>query len=427
MKERIHTKESMPLVAIDMGSSAIRAMAAIENADKTLHILGVESISNYKYMAKGVVKNTSDAGFLIGDLLLKLKNRIGLKDEILSVFVTVGGTVQATMVPVKRNLINKQSVTEKLLKAMETEVVEKIEKKYPQLKVTNVEPITFELDGIEQDYPPTESQKVKELQITYNVFIAKEETMSRMVGAFARTGRSIDFLWAQPYAHMTALAGNEDHEYGCAIIDFGAQTTTLTICKNDSCLFAKVYPLGGYNITRDLQSQQIQFEMAEKAKVVFGAAAEKYVKENRTLRMRANHAEQGQITVTTQFLAMIIQSRLSEIVMPIMAELKNYETEIAKIYVTGGGALLTGLVPFLQQYTTLPVVFGSHADWLELDAVEEYYKPEYSSLVGTLALAADYRKRCPQGVLLDSPIKKGRLKRVKDTIEQITIGFFTND
>ncbi len=45
---------------------------------------------------------------------------------------------------------------------------------------------------------------------------------------------------------------------GCAFVDFGADTTTISIYKNNILRFLTVLPLGGNAITRDVTTLQIE-------------------------------------------------------------------------------------------------------------------------------------------------------------------------
>lgn len=419
MKDGIHKSERQILVAVDMGSSGIRAMAATANENGTLHILGMETIAHAEHMQKGVVVQSTTAAGLINKVSLLLKNRIGQSFD--SAFVTVGGQLQVVNMQVKRLRATASNVTSPLLKEMRMEVVRRFETTYPQMKVVSAEPVCYLLDGAEQYEEPSEEQRAKEIGVRYDLFVSKSEAVEKLEGAFMRANKSVDFRWAQPEAHMTALMGDDERERGCAIIDFGAQTTTLTVCRYGRCLFTKVIPFGAYHVTHDIEvSQQVSFNTAEKVKRMFGVAAEAYVKENRMLRMTSLNPQNPVCNISTKALAVIIQARLVEILNPLMAELDNYESQIAKVCLTGGGAMLSGLVAFVQQRTSLPVDYGSHADWLESDAEQEYYKPVYSALVGTLALAADYRRKEPVVKLTNSPFKKLWNKTINRTIDLFT-------
>ena len=50
---------------------------------------------------------------------------------------------------------------------------------------------------------------------------------------------------------------------GCALVDFGADTTTISVYKNNILRYLSVLPLGGNTITRDITSLQMEEQDAE--------------------------------------------------------------------------------------------------------------------------------------------------------------------
>lgn len=407
-----------PLVAVDIGSSGIRVMAA-EEKDGRLHILGYESIQKYGFVEKGIVTQTTEVGMQLSRLLHLLNNRIGRNESqpLDRVFVTVGGKLlQVCDVSVKRNLISRNYISPKLKEDMEQECRDKIEGKYQQMKVMGITPIRYALDAIEQIDEPAPTQKAKEVEVLYNVFVGKREAEEKTVAGIARSNRDIEEIWVRPEALVTALVGEEEERQGVAIIDFGAHTTTLTIFKQGKYLRNHVIPLGGYNITKDLQAQRIDFSSAERLKTQFGVAAEKFVRKSQTFSIRSTDQTDERVMLTTDIVARMIQLRLNEITAPIMQEINSLQDEIGYVYVTGEGSLLQELIPYLQEQTVVKVDYGSHAEWLEPDAPEEYYHPRYASLVGTLALAADFRRHHSEG---EVKIPKSFLEKAKEKVIDI--------
>ena len=56
------------------------------------------------------------------------------------------------------------------------------------------------------------------------------------------------------------------------LIDFGADTTTISVYKNNILRFLTVLPLGGNSITRDITTLQMEEEEAERLKKAYGDA-----------------------------------------------------------------------------------------------------------------------------------------------------------
>ena len=179
---------------------------------------------------------------------------------------------------------------------------------------------------------------------------------------------------------------------GCAVLDMGAQTTTLTVYKGGQYLANRVVPKGGYHITRMLEQQGMSFRTAEVLKCRYGIASPALVERNVRLRVPAAPGmETQEMVITTEQLAEAIEMKLREILAPLIDELKKAESRIQTLYITGGASMLTGMVEYLQQQTRVRVQYGAHNLLLHRDTDEQYLSPEYSSLVGTLLLGQDYR------------------------------------
>ncbi|MBR2266149.1 MAG: hypothetical protein IJ882_05695, partial [Paludibacteraceae bacterium] len=90
MAKRKQQAAELPLVAIDLGSSGVRAMAASRIGTDILHILAVEQSTKFPCTDRGVVVQTSNAGFMIGEVLRLMANRLNLPD-LPTAFVLLGG------------------------------------------------------------------------------------------------------------------------------------------------------------------------------------------------------------------------------------------------------------------------------------------------------------------------------------------------
>lgn len=151
-KQKEIAADSLPLVAIDLGSDSVRAMAA-QRVDKDLfHVLGVEQSNKFPMaIERGVVMQSSNAGFMISEVLRLLANRIGVTN-LPTAFVSVGGrSMRIVHVSSKRDQIHKRPVPKHLLDEMERECKQKIELRYPEIVVLGLVPAYYVLDGVEQE------------------------------------------------------------------------------------------------------------------------------------------------------------------------------------------------------------------------------------------------------------------------------------
>ena len=396
MAKKRQILQSVPLVAVDLGSHGVRAMAAEMTTGGLLRILGVETSNKFECVERGIVTNTSDAGFMINEVLKKLSNRVRV-EALPSTFVCVGGrTMQVVAVHSTRDQVRRKEIAQPLLDAMEVECKQKIEARNPDVAVLDLVPYFYKLDGVEQEHQPTENQRAALVEAHFIAFVGKKELEQKIVDSFNRSAKRLEHIYVRPDALMNAITTDEDMANGCALLDMGAQTTTLTVYKGNQYLYNKVVPLGGYDITRDIEQIGISLAYAEQLKCKYGYASADMVSTNHRFRLPAPTMPQGEVAVMATEIADIISARLEQMLTPLLDVLNAEASRFRVLYVTGGAAMLQGLVEYIQAKTSIPVMYGSHASWLTTDTPDEMCMPTYSSLVGTLLLGADYRNKHPE-------------------------------
>ena len=416
-RRQTQTADSLPLVAIDLGSDSVRAMAARRMAPDLFQILGVEERPQ-KYgnvcVEQGIISQSSNAGYVIAEVLKLLANRIG-EDELPTAFVSVGGqSMQIVAVHSRRDQARKKEISQALLDEMEQECKEKIELRNPEVAVLGLVPSFFKLDGVEQDATPSPEQRAALVEAHYIAFFGRKAIDTQLQKSFSQAGRSIEHAFVRPECLLSAFAtcdGNDILMDGCAVIDFGAQTTSFTAYKGGQYLINKVVPKGGYHISRMLEQQGMAFATAEVVKKQYGYASPDLVEKNARLRIPASPEIGGEMIITLQELAEVIELKLQEILAPIIDELRKVESRIKVLYITGGGSMMNGLAEYIQSLTSVSVEYGAHNLLLHRNTDEKYLSPEYTSLVGTILLGQDYRDSHK-----NQPVRKpGFFARVKES------------
>lgn len=394
MAKKQKVQQSVPLVAIDMGSHSLRAMAAELTEDGLLHVLGVESSNKYQCVKKGIVEKTTDAGYMINEVLKYLSNRIGVKN-LPSAFVCVGGrTMQIVPISSQRDQIRKREIMQHLLDEMEMECKQRIESRYPDVSVLDLVPYYYTLDGVEQDESPI-NQQATFVEANFIAFVGKKELEHKVIDSFNRSGKRMEHMFVRPDCLMNAVASEDDMKNGCIVLDLGAHTTTLTAYKGNQYLYNKVVAMGGYDITRDIEQVGMSLPYAEQLKCMYGCAQKEMAPANRRYSIPSPEHPQGKVTLMATDLAEMITARLDQIIPPLLETVNQEAFRYKMLYVTGGGAMLQGIIEYVQSKTSIPVMYGSHAAWLTADTPDEMCMPTYSSLVGTLLLGASYRETHP--------------------------------
>ena len=389
--------DELPLVAIDLGSDSVRAMAARRLGQDLFEVLGVEErpqrIGN-NGVEQGIIMQTSFAGYAIAEVLKLLANRIGI-DELPTAFVSVGGqSMQIVAVHSRRDQARKKEISQSLLDEMEQECKEKIELHNPDVAVLGLVPSFFKLDGKEQDEMPTPEQRAALIEAHYVAFYGRKALDTQLQKSFSQAGRSIEHVFVRPETLLSAFAtcdGTQVLMDGCAVLDFGAQTTSFTAYKGGQYLINKVVPKGGYHITRMLEQQGLDFATAEKLKKEFGFASPDLVDVNKRLKIVGTKEMGGDLIFSLTELAGAIELKLQEIIAPLLEELRKVESRIKTLYITGGGSMLKGIAEYIQSQTSVNVLYGAHNLLLHRNTEEKYLSPQYTSLVGTILLGQDYR------------------------------------
>lgn len=425
--------EELPLIAIDMGSDNFKLMAAEQLAPNEgecspIRILACETSQKNKCVSKGIIQNASEASYMIRESMLLMSNKLQRTEPLpAAVALTGGKSLRCVNVRAKRSLGIRSSVLRPLLDAMEEECLMKVNRTQNGTSIVglDVRPACFNLDGEESQEEPAVGTQALMIEGTYSTFYGSPELKDKVQGAFDRAGKSIEKLLARPSAHVEALVSEEDELTGVAIIDMGAETTTISIYKGGRFLTCKVVPQGGHNITKDIEFLGISEANAEKLKLKFGSAFEINEKDSVTIRIKPLKEGDEPVMVKTDFLSHIIVSRLEETMSSIFNELHAFEDQITTVYLTGGASKIKNIIPYVQAHTPLKVMYGSHADWLSLDTDPQFYGPEYSALVGALIMAVKYRVKNPGKALPEPPIKgiKDRIKKVGNMLEDM----FTNN
>ena len=388
---------TLPLVAIDLGSDTVRAMAARRIAPDLFQILGVEErpqkLGNV-CVEQGIITQSSNAGYVIAEVLKLLANRIGA-DELPTAFVSVGGqSMQIVAVHSKRDQARRKEVTQALLDEMEQECKEKIELRNQEVAVLGLVPSFFKLDDKEQDDIPTPDQRAAIVEAHYIAFYGRKAIDTQLQKSFSQAGRSIEHVFVRPETLLSTFAtcdGNHVLLNGCAVLDFGAQTTSFTAYKGGQYLINRVIPKGGYHITRMLEQQGMSFATAEVLKKQYGYASPDLVEKDARLRIPAVPEIGGDMIISLTELASAIELKLQEILAPLLEELRKVESRITTLYITGGGSMLNGMADYIQSKTSVDVQYGAHNLLLHRDTEEKYLSPKYTSLVGTILLGQDYR------------------------------------
>ncbi len=167
-------------------------------------------------------------------------------------------------------------------------------------------------------------------------------------------------IFVAPLTTAKVVLTDAEMRSGCALVDFGADTTTLSIDKNNILRFLTVIPIGGNSITHDITTLQMEDEEAEMLKIQYGNVM--YEEEAEDGRETVIQLEDGSRTIELQKLNDIIEARIEEIIANIrnQIEISGYDEKLrAGMVITGGGINLGKLNEYIHKKTNLKIRVAS--------------------------------------------------------------------
>lgn len=368
------------IVYIEMGGSHISAIVGYVEDNHALRILGEQKRLSDD-IKSGVVEKMSGAAFKINESIKLLQNSLKLQ-PIREASISVNARSMKNFNFSLRTKVNNL-VTDKLLNELENTCRKNVEN--DKVHVFECIPLDYYVDGKRVENPL--GMHASQIQVDYNLIVGNALVKESIERSIERTGIAVDYIHIGMEAIATAILDEEEKNDGCAVISFGATTTSLGIYLNGKLQDYLVVPLGGMNITKDIQELGINFMNAETLKCKVGHAMEKFVRKPAMIEIPAENPSMGKIKVPTQFLATIIEARLEEMLEPVFQQLNSIPYPLhSGIVITGGGSKLKNIMDFIEEKTGLKVRMGNHEDWLSDDTDEHFLEPEYAEAVGSLLL-----------------------------------------
>jgi cell division protein FtsA len=370
------------IVAIELGSSKISGIAGRKLPDGSIQILATASENASDCIRKGVIYNLDKTTQSLTSIIKKLEST--LKASIGKVYIGMGGqslrTIRNTEVrhmdeeiKISQELIDSLKDSNRAVPIVGYQILGVAPQEYKVGNDLIVEPVGVQTDHIEARFLNIIARKNVKENITKCCDLVPIEIAEDAEDLIA------------PLALAEAVLTSSEKRSGCALIDFGADTTTVSVYKNNILRHLAVIPLGGNNITRDICSQQIEEEDAEALKVRFAQAYTEPTEnddENKTYRL-----DNG-CSINTILLEDIVEARLNEILDNVANQivLSGYENKLlAGAIITGGGINLKNMEEAFIKRTKIEKLRIARDTHISLKGVEVKKDGSNNTLIALLA------------------------------------------
>lgn len=322
------------IAAIELSSSKISGIAGHRNSDGSMQILAYATEPAASFARKGAVYNIGKAAQGLTSIINKLEEQ--LKCTIAKVYVGIDGQSLRTVVNKISRMADTEVIRQELIDSLNDENLT-----YPivNMDILDVVPQEYEIDN----HLYAEPVGVTGTTITgkFLNIVASPSLKKNLEMSFGQAKTEIAELLTAPLCLGHAVLTENELRSGCALVDLGADTTTVMVYKNNLLRYLCVLPLGGSNITRDITCLQLEEEEAEQLKLQYGDALyQEEIAEGETPAMVTT--EDGR-SIQLSELNDIIGARAEEILANVWNQIKlsGYEDKLlAGIVFTGGASNL---------------------------------------------------------------------------------------
>jgi cell division protein FtsA len=331
------------IVAIELGSSKMTGIAGQKNLDGSIQILAVVKENSSAFIRKGVVYNIDKTAQCLTNIIRKLENQ--LKTEIRQVYVGVGGqSIRSVKNVIAKDLPNESIITQDM-------VIELMDAnrnmEYPDQEI---------LDAAVQEYKVGSQLQIDPVGIQANhlegnfLNILERGTFYRNLNkCFETAGINVAEMYLAPLALADSVLTEAERSSGCALVDLGYDTTTVSVYSKNILRHLAVIPLGCNNITKDIATLQIEESDAEKLKLKYGCAFTDNSEIDNDLKYSIDLERQ----VESRKFIEIVEGRLEEIIENVWYQIPSeyYDKLLGGIILTGGGSNMKNIEKAFANHT----------------------------------------------------------------------------
>jgi len=382
------------IVGLDIGTSKIVAIVAELQPEGTIKVIGLgQHVS--RGLKKGVVINIESTMQSIQRALEEAELMADCK--INNVYTGIAGSHIKSlnshgMVKIKDAEVTQMDVD----RVIETARAIALPADQQILHILTQE---FIIDGQEDVREPLGMSGMK-LEVKVHIVTGAVAAAQNIVKCIKRCGIEVSDLILQPLASSLAVLTEDEKELGVCLVDIGGGTTDIAVFKQGAIRHTAVVPIAGDQMTNDVAvAFRTPTQSAEDIKVKHGCALRQLADPREVVEVPGvDGREPRQLSVQT--LAEVLEPRVVELYEMVLNELRRsgMEEMIASgIVITGGSAMMRGMVELGEEIFHMPVRMGLPRYVGGLSEVVS--NPRYATGVGLVLMGKQQLERHLNGQL----------------------------
>jgi len=379
--------------AVNIGSFRVSALIAGRAENGEMIVLG-SAHRAAQGVKRGYVVDAQAATFAIRDAIERAEKMANT--SVSSVWVGCSGAGLASRIAHVEHEIGGRRIEQEDIDHLLVSAREVIQ---PEGRmVLHALPAHYTLDGAHGVANP-KGLHADRLGVDIHVMLADGAPVRNLTEAVQNAHLEVEAVVASPMAAAFASLTPEERELGVALVEFGAEVTTVSVHAGGVLLGLATIPMGSGDITDAVASAfGIRRFQAERLKCVNGSAIATPADHREMIPVHgpgeeltgqlARHADDKNRIPRAELIS-VITSELSRLLDEISRVLKTMGfsgARGAQVVFTGGGAELAGLADFAQGALGRPVRIGRPITLKGLP--EAHATPGFSTLAGLVQYAA---------------------------------------
>ena len=375
------------IVAIELGSSKMTGIAGRKNIDGSITVLAVAKEDSSSFIRKGVVYNIDKTAQCLASIVNKLTNT--LKTGISQVYVGVGGQ---SIRSVKNTIVKDLPAETKVTKEMVIELMDANRNmKYPEQEI---------LDAAEQEYLVDSQMQIdpvgiecRRLEGNFLNILSRMSFYKNLNKCFDAAGINVAEMFLAPYALADSVLTEAEKRSGCALVDIGSDTTTVSVYFKNMLRHLAVIPLGSNNITKDIASLQMEEEDAERMKLKYACAYTENSDIDNTLMLPIDQER----SIESRKFIEITEGRLEEIIENVWFQIQSSEYGdklLGGIILTGGGSNMKDIDKAFMNHSHIDKISIAKFVTQAIDSTSQLINEHDGTMNTILALLAKGDMNC---------------------------------
>lgn len=372
------------IAALDLGTSRTVVLIG-EVSDGGLRILG-KGVWRSRGIRRGVVVNMDEAARSITEALRAAEQDGGAR--VNEVFVGFSGehveSVNSGGVVAIATDGDRAVSQHDVLRARDVATALKTPSGRQVIHVLAQDHIVDDQCGI----PDPRGMSGVRLEVRVHIVTGADTPLQNIRNCISQAGMQVRELVLDTIAAGEAALTSDEKELGVVLLDLGGGTTNVALFHQGSIQHSAVIPAGGNNLTNDIAiGLRTPYEDAERIKCGYASAV--YVRpDSDNLIEVPGVGGRDPRQVTREDLAFVVGPRIKELLFLAREEIRNsgFEHLVGTgIVITGGGALMPGIVKLVEQVFGMSAKIGTpkglHRQESDVEA------PTYATSVGLLRYA----------------------------------------